>query len=366
MEAWLVLSKLAIFIYIALSSIINSINNVELVVLFLLVLIGLNTIMHILKNAKLKKTCAAVSIFISTICSIYINPMFILLFPINVYEFIVLNKLEAWIGIAINFIALFFINISLIKEYILLSVLSYVICILCYNNSGRILRLLNENDELKKKNHTLNKNLIKDMEYQSQIKYMSQIEERNKIAQEIHDNIGHTISGSLMQLEAVKLILDKDSERASDMLQSTISILREGMESIRATLRNIKPPSEQVGINRLKLMLDEFEINSGIKTNLFYNKGLEKVSYNLWRIINDNVKEALTNTIKYSKASSVKVKIEILNKFIKVEVKDNGIGSFSIKKGLGIVGIEERCENVNGKAIIDGSNGFSIIMLFPI
>ena len=47
------------------------------------------------------------------------------------------------------------------------------------------------------------------MEYNKQIIYTSQLQERNNIAQEIHDKLGHSISGSLMQLEAAKLIMDK-------------------------------------------------------------------------------------------------------------------------------------------------------------
>jgi signal transduction histidine kinase len=138
------------------------------------------------------------------------------------------------------------------------------------------------------------------------------------------------------------------------------------MESVRLTLRNIKPPSEQIGINKLKLILNEFEVNSQIGTDILYIGDLNKISYNHWNIINSNIKEALTNILKYSKASKVKIKVQILNKLIKVEIVDNGIGSISIKKGIGIIGMEERCGNVNGKIIVDGSNGFSIIMLLPL
>ncbi|MBZ9688965.1 histidine kinase dimerization/phosphoacceptor domain-containing protein [Clostridium estertheticum] len=71
---------------------------------------------------------------------------------------------------------------------------------------------------------------------------MSQLEERNKIAQEIHDNIGHTLSGGIMQLEGAKLLLDIDLPKSKSMVQSTINVLREGMDNIRITLKNIKPP----------------------------------------------------------------------------------------------------------------------------
>lgn len=106
--------------------------------------------------------------------------------------------------------------------------------------------------------------------------YTSQLEERNKIAQEIYDNIGHTISASLMQLEAAKFVMEKDINKGREMIQNTIEVLRDGMESIRATLRNIKPPSEQIGINKLKLILNQYEMSNKIKANLYYHGELKE------------------------------------------------------------------------------------------
>ena len=61
----------------------------------------------------------------------------------------------------------------------------------------------------------------------------------------------------------------------------------------------------------------------------------------------------------------VTVNIQVFNKITKAEIKDNGIGNFNIKKGMGIKGIEERCEKIGGKVIIDGSMGFSVILILP-
>ena len=73
-----------------------------------------------------------------------------------------------------------------------------------------------KNDKLEEKNYKLLINLNNQIEYKNQIIYTSQLQERNNIAQEIHDKLGHSISGSLMQLEAAKLIMDKDSNQSKD------------------------------------------------------------------------------------------------------------------------------------------------------
>jgi len=138
------------------------------------------------------------------------------------------------------------------------------------------------------------------------------------------------------------------------------------MESIRLTLKNIKPAVEQIGINRIKLMLDEYTLNHNIKTVLLHNGNLELIPYSHWKIITESLTEALTNTLKYSDATKISISLEVLNRLLKVEIKDNGNGTTKIKKGLGINGIEERSSTVNGKVIIDSSEGFSIIILLPI
>jgi len=221
-------------------------------------------------------------------------------------------------------------------------------------------------DRLREENYKLNLKMSKDMEYENQLRYVSQLEERNKIAQEIHDNIGHTLSASLMQLEAANLLMERDMDKSRSIIQNTIAVLREGMENIRATLRNIKPSSEQMGINRIKLLLDNFMKNNTIEVSLIHKGDLDIINYKQWKVIHDNLNECLTNTLKYAKASKVNVNINVLNKLIKVEIKDNGCGAVKVSKGLGISGIEERTDGIGGKVIVDGSNGFSVIMLLPI
>jgi signal transduction histidine kinase len=85
-----------------------------------------------------------------------------------------------------------------------------------------------------------------------------------------------------------------------------------------------------------------------------------------WKIITENVTEALTNALKYSRATEISIEIHVLNRMVKAEVKDNGKGAQKVVKGLGIMGMEERTASVNGTVIVDGTNGFSVMTLLPI
>jgi signal transduction histidine kinase len=78
------------------------------------------------------------------------------------------------------------------------------------------------------------------------------------------------------------------------------------------------------------------------------------------------MREALTNSLKHSSATVIKVKIEVMSKLVKMEVRDNGKGEAAVKKGMGLSGMEERAGAAGGKLIIDGSDGFSVITLLPV
>ncbi|MCX8129854.1 MAG: sensor histidine kinase [Clostridia bacterium] len=370
MENWIVLSKLTLIIYCAIKFSSHT-SNITPVILCILIFVIINMAYHVFKSSNLKTSLLIFSIISVMGCFFYVNPLFILLLPINIIELIYKHRENMWLTVTVLVAGAFTAGRGLVAEYVLISVFGFLIYVLSYNSHKKITYLTAETDSLKEKNHSLHDKLNKEAEYEKQLKYSSQLEERNKIAQEIHDKIGHSLSGSLMQLEAAKLLVEyshiqENNNKVREILQSVINTLRDGMESIRATLRNIKPVSEQLGVNRLKLLLEEFTVNSKIKSNLLHKGNLEQISYVQWKIIYENIKEALTNTIKYSNASTVTVHIEVLNKFIKAEIRDNGVGAAKIKKGLGIAGMEERSEGIGGKIITDGSKGFSIITLLPI
>lgn len=173
------------------------------------------------------------------------------------------------------------------------------------------------------------------------------------------------MTGALIQLEAAKRLLDTDKNKASELLQNAINISKDGIEKIRLTLKNMKPPAEQMGIHRLKLFIDECSALHRIPILFLYKGDLDVITHIQWKIIFENITEALTNTMKYAGATRVSIEIHVLNTLIKTEVKDNGKGQEKIKKGMGIIGMEERAASVNGKVIVDGSNGFSVTTLLP-
>ncbi|MFL0253081.1 sensor histidine kinase [Clostridium neuense] len=363
---WIDSTKLAVLTYCTYEYCSNKIKNIYELVLIVLIYICLNTITHLVKKINLKRVVVVLCI-INVIAAVKIlSPMFIILIALNILELNFYFKYSIFTSILELILIFIFITPWIKVQFVIFTFFNCVIYMLSNNYSVKVNTIIKENDEMREKIYNLSSKLDKNYEYERQIKYTSKLEERNKIAQEIHDRLGHTIAGSLIQLEASKLFLYKDVKKSEEIINKVTEILRNSNEGIRASLKNIKPPSEQMGINKIKITLDEFSVNSNIKTNLVCTGMMDKITNMQWMVIHDNLKEALTNILKYSKATQVNVKIDVLSKLIRVEIKDNGVGAESIKKSLGIIGMEERCGKLRGQVIVDGTKGFSVIIILPI
>jgi signal transduction histidine kinase len=233
--------------------------------------------------------------------------------------------------------------------------------------SERLNRLREQTDVMRKNIQRLVNRLSSNEEYLRQSEYTYRLEERNRISQEIHDHIGHAMTSALIQMEASKRLMETgETEQALSLLQNAIQISKAGIERIRVTLKNMKPAKEQIGINRIKLMASEFASKHHIAVPLTHKGNLDVITPLQWKVLYENASEALTNVLKYAEATMVSIEIHVFNKFIKMVVKDNGKGAEKIKRGLGIIGMEERTAALNGQIITDGSDGFSVTTLLPL
>ena len=253
-----------------------------------------------------------------------------------------------------------------LESFILITVFGILMMQLSKKSKDKILvlkeKLQNKQDDVEElKLASSNKK-----QYDLNLLHTSRLEERNDIAQKLHDELGHTLSGSVMQLEAALLVLSKDTSKSKNMIEIVINNLRDGSEAIRNILKRIKPETASITIQTIKVLIDETELKSGVKINLIYDSEITDLTYKTWQVIIENIKEALTNMMKYAHATKCQVKFERLNKFYKITVRDNGIGAMIIKQNMGLQGMKERLLDLKGQLIVDGSDGFSVIMLIPI
>lgn len=284
--------------------------------------------------------------------------------------FLLLNSMQLFINVPIigMLVILYYFNVepSLQSEFLSLSVLIIFIehLLSFYDRAHRKLNTTLE--DLQYNLSSLNKKYQLAELYDTTLTYTTRLEERQLITQQLHDELGHVLSGNTMQLEAALLMLDHEPKKSYQMITRVISNLRKGTESIREILKAIQPKINAISIENIKKLALETEEVSGMVVQLHYDHLINDISYIHWQIILLNIKEALTNAMKYSKATKCDITFERLNYQYKICIKDNGIGQKNIHKGMGLKGIQQRTVDINGQVIFDGSQGFSITLLLPI
>lgn len=177
--------------------------------------------------------------------------------------------------------------------------------------------------------------------------------ERNRIAREIHDSIGHAISSSILQVKALKILGKEDLEVPLDQLQNT---LNNGMNDIRISLQGLRDESFDLK-SRIENLIDEI---SHIDVEFLYNLE-DELDYNLKFDILSIVKETMTNTLKHSDANIFKINLFEQPKFYSLILEDNGKIPPSFKEnGIGLDYIRETVNKYNGLFNYKFQDGFKI------
>ena len=277
-----------------------------------------------------------------------------------------LKQTGRYIALALSVVFGLVVTQSFLEPYIVASTFSWFVLFLLDNAYQRIDKFSKQRTEMALKIEAIKETAEAAKASDASAKYASQLEERNRIAQKLHDELGHTLSGSTMQMEAAMLLIEQEPEKAKAMLATVTKGLREGTEAIRRILKDIKPEAATINIGSIKQMAAEAKEKSGVQTDVAYDSGVSVLTPKQWQVITDNIREALTNIMKHSKATRTIITFDRLNRIFKVSIKDNGKGCIEIKNGLGLSGMEERTVRAGGTLITDGTNGFSVIMLLPI
>ncbi|MBP5159179.1 MAG: hypothetical protein ILP10_02655 [Lachnospiraceae bacterium] len=205
-----------------------------------------------------------------------------------------------------------------------------------------------------------------DREYENKLKAENRVlSERAALSQTLHDKLGHSINGSIYQLEAAKVIMDKEPEKAKTMIQSVIDRLRGGMDEIRAILRKQRPEKKKMALLQLYELCADCK-KRGVEAQLETEGSLSAISDALWEVILDNTFEAVTNSMKYSKCKKIDIRIFVMNEMARCVISDDGVGCGAIKDGMGISGMRQRIRNAGGIINFESEAGFTVNMLLPL
>jgi PAS domain S-box-containing protein len=188
----------------------------------------------------------------------------------------------------------------------------------------------------------------------------AQEEERRAIARDLHDEAGQALVTLKYSLAAIETELPKSKSATRQRLSDSMKIIDQTTVHIRGLAHSLRPPVLDIG--GINLSLQDFCQETSKRTMLsIYYQGEEipglpdEIGISLYRF----VQEALTNILKHSMASEVKVRMQAKNKEISVSVSDNGRGmdDATESSGLGLLGIKERLSLLGGSLSIHSRKG---------
>jgi len=205
--------------------------------------------------------------------------------------------------------------------------------------------------------------------YATQAEELAMTQERNRLAREIHDNLGHTLTIVNVQIEAAKTVMESDLDRAMDALNKAQELAQTGLAGVRKSVAALREsPVSNRPLSEVIASLVEEEQSSGIVTEFIVTgepHPLEnKVALALYRI----AQEGLTNVRRHARASRVDVLLDFKPDEVHLEVKDNGIGTAETAGGFGLLGIRERMQLLGGKVTINTGvgKGFCLTASIPL
>lgn len=197
---------------------------------------------------------------------------------------------------------------------------------------------------------------------------MGETKERNRLAREIHDTLGHTLTGLSVGLEACKVMIDKNPKATKEQLVVLQQSASRGLTDVRRSVDKLKPDAlERYSLKEaLDMMIVDYQRTTDV--TVLYLCHLPLVDFNadeedmIYRV----VQEGMTNAVRHGHATKIYVSIAQVDDRLIVIVEDNGKGCKEITPGFGLVHLTERIQMLHGTIRYYGTNGFELIVEMPI
>lgn len=226
-------------------------------------------------------------------------------------------------------------------------------------------KLIRTQDDSKEKNLLLSEKNRHLIESQNQEIYAATLKERNRIAREIHDHVGHMLSRSILMTGALKAINQQENLVPSlELLENT---LHQAMNNVRESVHDLHDDSVDLHV-AVEELVGSF---TKCKCELDYDMGRfvpNEIKYSMIAI----VKESLANIIKHSNATMVRIHMREHPGLYQLIIDDNGQVADSIpsmmdgaKSGMGLSNMKDRVQTLGGNIQFQTEHGFHIFITIP-
>jgi NarL family two-component system sensor histidine kinase LiaS len=188
---------------------------------------------------------------------------------------------------------------------------------------------------------------------------LARVEERNRLARDLHDTVKQQTYAARMQLSAAKNLIETDPKAAASHLESALQLNRETQQELKLIIDELRPAAlEGKGLAQaLKEYADRWQEHTGIKvtTTISGNRSLPlEVEQALYRVL----QESLSNVARHAEADSVGLSLNMTPAEVILIVADNGRG-FDVNElhpnSLGLAGMKQRLSEVNGTLHVEST-----------
>jgi len=226
-----------------------------------------------------------------------------------------------------------------------------------------------EKEEIKNLNEKLKLANIKLQEYALEVEEVTISKERTRVAQELHDSLGHSLMALAMHLEFAKKICTTKPQKVEEVLEQSEKIAKSSINDLRKAVTLLNSELEIKDFNTsIEKLINNFYLVSNLKIIYTKNKSIDDLSPIIKTSIYKTIQESITNSLKHGNATEINIKIKITNENLELVITDNGIGCNNIIKSNGLNGIENRIKLLNGSTYYFSHNdlGFGIRVFITI
>jgi len=188
------------------------------------------------------------------------------------------------------------------------------------------------------------------------------VEERNRLAREIHDTLAQGLTATALQLESADALLDAGSERAHEPLRRALSLTRSNLEEAKRSVLDLRAaPLEGRPLSEaLRALVDRWEAQTGISARYRAVNGSRPLPPSVEAALYRICQEALTNVARHAEAERVIVRLVATPEQVRLAVEDDGRGFETSKvpgDRLGLIGMRERAEVLGGALEVYSEKG---------
>ena len=233
-----------------------------------------------------------------------------------------------------------------------------------------------ENERIRKLNERLNQANDQLRDYAVNMERMTQMRERNRLAREIHDTLGHTLTGIIMGTDAGLALFDVAPEESKKRMEIVAQSARDGLNDVRRSIKALRPDAlERASLGQaLEGLIENFCLTTSAKIAYYLDAEVLDLDSDEEDALYRVVQEGLTNAVRHGHADRIEIRITRTGDEVSVRVRDNGTGCADLEEGFGLRHMRERLEMLGGTLIYgnlekdaeDGYTGFFITVCLTV